>query len=334
MAVLFSPFGNDQIVDLNGNPAINYTVETFTTGSSTPLATFTDSTGASPNANPATLNSAGLLSGNNQFWLTQGLAYKFVVKDAGGAVFRTVDGVSGVASAVGAVSQFQASGLTPTYVSTTQFTLSGDQTSAFHVNRRLQFTTTAGIVYGAITATAYTTLTTVTVRMDGLSVLDAGLSAVNLSILTATNTALPYVIAAAGPVLQVVTATDAGFSTTSSAMTNLTGSAPSITPKSSNSKIIVECVFRAAISPLGGSNVDAAFQLYDNISATVIGNAPTIGAANGSGGTGIHVQLTLRWSVTNAALTNRQFSLRGLSGNAGATASATGLFFTFTEVQN
>lgn len=81
-------------------------------------------------------------------------------------------------------------GLTPTYVSGTQFTLVGNQTAIFSVGRRVRATVSAGTVYGTITASAFTSLTTVTVSIDSGS-LDSGLSEVDVGLLNATNPSIP-----------------------------------------------------------------------------------------------------------------------------------------------
>ncbi len=196
MAVSFSPWGNQQFSASGIALANGHKIYTYAAGSSTPLATYTDSTGVTPQSNPIILNSLGLPT-NGQIWLTSGLSYKLVWTDATGVVIKEEDNITGVASAA-SVSQWQASGLTPTYISTTSFTLAGDQTSAFHAGRRLQFTVTAGTVYGSIASSAYGALTTVTMTMDAGQVLDSGLSAVNYGILTATNPSVPSTYAKSG----------------------------------------------------------------------------------------------------------------------------------------
>jgi hypothetical protein len=105
--------------------------------------------------------------------------------------------VTGVNDASITVDQWIVSGITPTYVSATQFTLAGDQTSAFQVGRRVKATVTAGTVYGTITASAFAVLTTVTLAMDGAQVLDSGLSAVSYGIITPDNTSFPTLTDAA-----------------------------------------------------------------------------------------------------------------------------------------
>jgi len=196
---LFSPFGNSQYSDsATGALAVGYYVQTYLAGSSTLATTYTDAGGGTPNANSATLastvilNAAGLNPAGG-FWLTAGVSYKFVIRNAAGVVVETVNDITGVTGTSTANSQWVASGVAPTFVSGTSFTLAGDQTSAFQVGRRLQFTVTAGTVYGTISVSAFAALSTITVIMDGATVLDGGLSVVNLSILTATNPALPSI---------------------------------------------------------------------------------------------------------------------------------------------
>ncbi|WP_066736551.1 hypothetical protein [Cupriavidus sp. D384] len=189
-AVKLSPIFNNQVVNDAGAPASGWKVYTYAAGSSTPLATYTDSAGTVPQSNPVIINALGFPT-NGPIWLQSGLAYKFVLTDASDVVKKTIDNVAGVNDTSSTVSQWQASGQVPTYVSANSFTLSGDQTSEFHVGRRLQFTTTAGTVYGTIISSAFTTLTTVTMSMDAPGVLDSGLSTVNLSILRADKNAVP-----------------------------------------------------------------------------------------------------------------------------------------------
>lgn len=187
--VKYSPL-NRQFLDQNGNPAAGHKLTSYAAGSSSLLPTYTDSTGTVANPNPIILNSLGYPP--NQIWQAAGLQYQFMLADANGVDYRTEDDVPGINDAAVATSQWQSSGVTPTYISASSFSVPGDQTSEFHVGRLLQLTTTAGTVYGAITGSTYngSTLTTVTVSLDG-GALDSGLSAVNLSILRGDHLALP-----------------------------------------------------------------------------------------------------------------------------------------------
>lgn len=67
-------------------------VYTYTTGTTTPLATYTDSTQATPNTNPVILDTRGEAS----IWLGAGLSYRFVLKTAADVTIRTDDGVQNI----------------------------------------------------------------------------------------------------------------------------------------------------------------------------------------------------------------------------------------------
>lgn len=81
-------------------------------------------------------------------------------------------------------------GDTPTYVSGTQFTVPTNRTAVYAVGRRVRAAVTAGTVYGTITASAYASVTTVTLSMDGSSALDSGLSEVDVGVLNPANPSL------------------------------------------------------------------------------------------------------------------------------------------------
>lgn len=201
MSVKLSPIGNDApFLDASGNPLNGGFLYTYTAGSSTPLGTYTTSAGNVSNANPIVLNANGYPSNGSSVvsvWLTAGSSYKFELQTSAGVTVWTRDNISGINDTSVSTDEWSASGLTPTYVSTTSFTLAGDQTTNFHVGRRLQFTVTAGTVYGRILTTAYGALTTVTLVMDGSQVLDSGLSAVSLAVLRNNVLSVPYRVATA-----------------------------------------------------------------------------------------------------------------------------------------
>lgn len=190
MSVKLSPLFNDEQF-INGIPASGAKVFCYAAGSSTKQNTYTDSTGTVAQANPIILNSRGEPA--NPIWLTVGQSYKFVFtastdSDPPSSPIRTIDNVTGVNDASVTLDQWVVSGVTPTYVSATQFTLPGDQTTAFAVNRMVKATVTAGTVYGYISASVFGALTTVTIVGGAL---DAGLSAVQLGLITPDNTSAP-----------------------------------------------------------------------------------------------------------------------------------------------
>ena len=185
-----SPIGNDQQVNSAGAPLSGGKIYTYLAGTSTPSATYTDNTGTTPQANPIILNSLGLPT--SPIWLLGGFPLKFIIKDSADTTIRTVDNISGVNDTSSTASEWTSSGLTPTYISATQFSVVGDQTSIFQVNRRVRTTNTGGLIYGRITVTAFGAgITTVTVLNDTGS-MDAGLSAVAYGFLSYSPTSVPY----------------------------------------------------------------------------------------------------------------------------------------------
>jgi hypothetical protein len=88
-AAYLAPYLTQRFVDNNGNPLINGTVSTYAGGTTTPIATYVDSTGTTQNTNPITLN----FRGECQIWLLPNVSYKFVVQDSLGNLITTVDNV-------------------------------------------------------------------------------------------------------------------------------------------------------------------------------------------------------------------------------------------------
>ena len=91
---------------------------------------------------------------------------------------------------------------TPTYVSSTSFTIDGvDVTTPYHVGRRIKVVaTTPGTIYGSITATAFSTNTTVTVAWDSGSLSNEAITSVYLGVLSKTNSSIPLVVIGTGNV--------------------------------------------------------------------------------------------------------------------------------------
>ena len=82
-------FGN------NGLPLAGGKLYTYAAGTTTPLATYTSSSGATPHANPIVLDSAGRVP--SEIWLTSSALYKFVLKTAADVEIWTKDNVPGIA---------------------------------------------------------------------------------------------------------------------------------------------------------------------------------------------------------------------------------------------
>jgi hypothetical protein len=94
MSFNLSPAPRLQFFDNDGNPLVAGKLYTYAAGTTTPLATYTDSTGATPNTNPVILNSRG----EANIWLGQD-PYKFLLKTSTDSTIWTVDNVSSNISA-------------------------------------------------------------------------------------------------------------------------------------------------------------------------------------------------------------------------------------------
>ena len=196
-ACYFSPIGNDQTVDSNGNPLVGGYWSAFLAGTSTPVTTYTDNAGTVPQPTDITLDASGRAA--NPIWLSGGIPVKFRLYSAAGVVLLTVDNVSGVNDPAGVTAQDQwvLYGAAPTYISATSFSVAGDQTGIFQIGRRIKSTNTGGIRYSSITNSVYGAVTTVTVTNDS-GTLDSGMSAVSYGLISATSTSVPTTIARSG----------------------------------------------------------------------------------------------------------------------------------------
>jgi hypothetical protein len=99
MAVNLSPVGGAaaQFFTNTGNVLTGGKLYTYLAGTTTPAATYTNSTGATAHTNPVVLDAAGRVPGG-EIWVTQGTAYKFVLKDSTDVLIATYDNVSGISS--------------------------------------------------------------------------------------------------------------------------------------------------------------------------------------------------------------------------------------------
>lgn len=92
MAFSLAPDFEQQFFDNNGDPLSGGKVYSYEAGTTTPQATYTDSSGGTPNANPVILDS----SGRATIWLDVELSYKFVIKDSNDVTVKTVDSMIGL----------------------------------------------------------------------------------------------------------------------------------------------------------------------------------------------------------------------------------------------
>ena len=195
MAHFLAPVGNSQLINANGVPLNGGKIFTYLAGTTTLSATATSNTGAVPQANPIILNSLGLPA--NPIWMLGGAALKFVIKDAADVTLATLDNITGINDTAAAIiDEWIASGLAPTYISATVFSVLGDQTLILQVGRRVKTTNTVGMIFSVIVSAVFSAgVTTLTVANDA-GVLAVGLSAVAYGLLSPSQPSLPKSVAA------------------------------------------------------------------------------------------------------------------------------------------
>jgi len=89
-SVLLSPVGNgQQFFDNNGVPLAGGLIYTYQAGSSTPLTTYTTSSGTIANTNPIVLNASGRCP--NEIWMQTGYSYKFILQTSSATTLQTLD---------------------------------------------------------------------------------------------------------------------------------------------------------------------------------------------------------------------------------------------------
>jgi hypothetical protein len=100
MAVNLSPVGGvaAQFFTNNGVPLTGGKIYTYAAGTTTPATTYTSSQGNVQWTNPIVLNAGGRVPSGGEIWLTDGINYKFVLKDANDVTIATYDNISGINS--------------------------------------------------------------------------------------------------------------------------------------------------------------------------------------------------------------------------------------------
>lgn len=179
-----------QFVTAAGVPLSGGKLNFYTAGTSTRKDTYADAGGTTANSNPVVLNSQGFPDVG--IYGTTG-AYKIVLTDSADAVIWTDDSVTPINDVSNAAqTEWTDHNGTPTYISATSFSVTGDHTATFHVGRRVRTTNSGGTkVYSYVATVSHSAgVTTVTLTNDSGS-LDSGLSAVSYGLLDSTNHSLP-----------------------------------------------------------------------------------------------------------------------------------------------
>ena len=184
-----------QFFDANGDPANGQQLFVYAAGTTTKATVYKDNAGAASHTNPIVLESDGTIP-DEEVWAPTG-TYKFVLApsddtDPPASGLTLHDNVKPINdTGADSVSEWVASGLTPTRVDGTSFTVVGDQTSTLHVGRRLRITD-SGTVYGTIVDSSFSSPnTTITVELDS-GTIDSSLSAFDYGIVSFVNPSVEY----------------------------------------------------------------------------------------------------------------------------------------------
>lgn len=100
MAVNLSPVGGvaAQFFTNTGAVLTGGKLYTYAAGTTTPQTTFTSSNGGTAWTNPIVLDAAGRVPSGGEIWLTDGISYKFVLKDSNDVLIATYDNITGINS--------------------------------------------------------------------------------------------------------------------------------------------------------------------------------------------------------------------------------------------
>jgi len=148
-AVSLSIFGGvgAQFFDNNGNVLSGGKIYTYEAGTSTPLATYTSSTGNTAHTNPIVLDSAGRVPGG-EIWNALRL-YKFVLKTSAEVTLATYDNVGSSFNAAAIIANFSGNG------STVAFTLAsaaaGENATNVYINGVYQQKNTYSVAGAVLT---------------------------------------------------------------------------------------------------------------------------------------------------------------------------------------
>jgi hypothetical protein len=137
-----------QFFDNNGNPLSGGKIESYEAGTSTPLPTYTSSTGSTTHTNPIILDSAGRVPSGGEIWNEIQL-YKFVLKTSTNVTLATFDNVGSSFNATAIIANFTGNG------STVAFTLAsspaGENSTNVYINGVYQQKNTYSIAGAVLT---------------------------------------------------------------------------------------------------------------------------------------------------------------------------------------
>jgi microcystin-dependent protein len=170
-------------------------------GTTTPLTVYTDSTALTAWPNPIPLNARGETGG--EIWLQAGQYYKIVLEgpplsgQTHGVTISTYDQISGIndATLLLLTGDWETFGGTPTFLTSSSFSVSGDNRALLQQNRRLKLSCANGLQYGTIFSASFTgSVTNITLRMDAGNALDSGLSSFQYGLIQTNPSSIPVAV--------------------------------------------------------------------------------------------------------------------------------------------
>ena len=150
-AVSLSAFGGvgAQFFDNSGNVLTGGKIYTYEAGTTTPLASYTSSSGNTAHTNPIVLNAAGRVPSGGEIWIALRF-YKFVLETSTGVLIATYDNVGSSFNATAIIANFTGNG------STVAFTLAsapagGENATNVYINGVYQQKNTYSVAGAVIT---------------------------------------------------------------------------------------------------------------------------------------------------------------------------------------
>src|SRR5574341_253801 len=173
-------------------PLVGGKLHSYLIGTTTPKALYADPGLTTPLTNPVILDSNGeaTIYGNGLYDLKLTTSADTLLWTASSVAFDQSANTTFNTSFEWVLSQ------AATFVSTTEFTVSGDQTATFHTNRRVKAVHTGTTLYGTVTSSTYNSgpnTTSVVVVLDS-GVLAADLQTVTVGILDSLNDSIPRIV--------------------------------------------------------------------------------------------------------------------------------------------
>ena len=171
MAVFLSPVGGvaAQFFTNTGAVLTGGKLYTYLAGTTTPAATYTTSAGNVARTNPIILDSAGRIPDGGETWVTNGVSYKFVLKDSNDVLIATYDNIVGIADSASLLA-YEAAVAASTGSSLVGFIQSGTGAVATTVQTKLRQTVS---VFDFMTAAQIADVQSGTASIDCLAAFNA-----------------------------------------------------------------------------------------------------------------------------------------------------------------